>query len=642
MSRRSENPYLNRVMIRDPAEFIGRKLEIEKVFSRIGAARPQSVSIVGERRSGKSSLLYHLSRPEVYAMYLADPSHYDFVFVDLHGLGDLNVSEFFDLLLDEISAAAGLSRPQSISNGYLAMKRFIPELHRNGRKLVLLWDEFDSITRNRKFGEEFFSFFRSMANRYDVAYVTTAVRELQEICHTESVAVSPFFNIFTNLYLRIFSPEEARELICGPSGRSQIPLDEHEPVLLDAAGYFPFFLQLACSSLFDQLAEGVQKEGAVERARLHFVEEARPHVLYLWQHMEPELRGVLRVIARGGTPAPRLTYLEERLLRDGYLTASKEGLKPFSSLFCRWLDEFDRTSTSSDKALTGPEVETRTLAPGQRYTILRQLGSGGMGTVMLAHDNLLQQDVALKVLNRDVYSRPGVFLQFKRETALARELHHPNICPVFDLVEDTGSYKIAMKYIDGITLKDRIREARGLEIPEFADIARQILRGLVAAHRILVHRDLKPHNIMLDRQGHLYILDFGLAHSLADKHPSLTASVAGTPAYMSPEQIEGRGVDYRSDLYSLGVIFFEMVTGECPFSADTVQELFNKHLTAVPPSPSMLRPGIPSEIENVILPLLAKVPAARPLSAREVLNTLDEGMARLALEPPPQATHGGA
>jgi len=633
MSLRRQNPYLNRVMIRDPAEFIGRKLEIEKVFSRIGAARPQSVSIVGERRIGKSSLLYHLSRPEVYAKNLTDPSRYVFVLVDLHGLGDVNVSEFFDLLLDEISAAAGISRPQRVSNGYLSMKQFIPELHRNGRKLVLLWDEFDSITRNRKFGEEFFSFFRSMANRYDVAYVTTAVRELQEICHTESVAVSPFFNIFTNLYLRIFSPEEARELICGPSGCSQIPLDEHEPALLDTAGYFPFFLQLACSSLFDQLAEGVQKEKAVECARLQFLEEARPHVLYLWQHMEPELRKVLRVIVRGGTSTTKLSYLEERLLRDGYLVASTEGLKLFSSLFSHWLGDFDRTPTPTGKAPTGLEVETRTLVPEQRFTILRQLGSGGMSSVMLAHDNVLDQDVALKVLNRDLYSQPGILLRFKRETALARELHHPNICPVFDLVEDTGSYKIAMKYIDGITLKDRIRETRGLDIPESLHIARQILRGLVAAHQVLIHRDLKPHNIMLDRQGHIYILDFGLAHSLVDKDPNLIASVAGTPAYMSPEQIEGRAVDYRSDLYSLGVILFEMVTGECPFAADTVQELFNKHRTVPPPSPSSLRPGIPSEIENLILSLLAKTPAERPLSAHAVLNTLDRGQARLGHSP---------
>jgi tRNA A-37 threonylcarbamoyl transferase component Bud32 len=631
MSPRLENPYMNRVMIRDPAEFVGRKVEIEKVFSRIGAARPQSVSIVGERRIGKSSLLYHLSRPEVYAKNLTDPSRYVFVLVDLHGLGDLNVSEFFDLLLDEISAAAGISRPQGISSGYFAMKQFLPELHRNGRKLVLLWDEFDSVTRNRKFGEEFFSFFRSMANRYDIAYVTTAVRELQEICHTESVAVSPFFNIFTNLYLRTFSPEEARELICGPSGRSEIPLDEHEPALLDVAGYFPFFLQLACCSLFDQLAEDGQKERAVERARLQFAEEARPHVLYLWHHLEPELREVVRVIARGGNPATRLSYAEDRLLRDGYLINTRNGLKLFSSLFCRWLDEFDRTSSWPGVAVTGHAVESRTTTPAQRYTVLRQLGQGGMSTVMLAHDNLLEQDVALKILNRELYTQPGILLRFKRETALARELHHPNICPVFDLVEEAGFYKIAMKYIDGITLKDRIRASQGLGIPEFVEVARQILRGLDAAHRILIHRDLKPHNIMLDRQGHVYILDFGLAHSPADEDPTLLGSVVGTPAYMSPEQIEGSRVDHRSDLYSLGVIFFEMATGECPFSADTVEELFEKHRTVSPPSPAKLRPDIPSEIESMILSLLTKSPAERPSSAHTLLTILDHSLTKRAL-----------
>jgi len=407
---------MNRVMIRDPAEFVGRKLEIEKVFSRIGAARPQSVSIVGERRIGKSSLLYHLSRPEVYAKNLTDSSRYVFVLVDLHGLGDLNVSEFLDLLLDEIAVASGISRPQGISNGYLAMKRFLPELQRNGTKLVLLWDEFDSITRNRKFGEEFFSFFRSMANRYDVAYVTTAVRELQEICHTESVAVSPFFNIFTNLYLRIFSPEEARELICGPSGRSEIPLDEHEPALLDAAGYFPFFLQLACCSLFDQLAEDVQKERAVERARLQFTEEARPHVFYLWHHLEPERREVLRVIARGGNLATRLSYAEDRLLRDGYLIKTREGLKLFSSLFSRWIDEFDMTSSWPDVAVTGQGVESRTTTLGQRYT---ELGQGGMSTVLPTHDAILSQLEKVLASPGFIHSdRMARFLRFTVDQAL--------------------------------------------------------------------------------------------------------------------------------------------------------------------------------------------------------------------------------
>src|SRR5262245_12794696 len=477
--RTHQNPYLNRVMIRDAAEFIVRNTEIEKVYSRIGAATPQSVSIVGERRIGKSSLLYHLSRPEIYSKNLTDSSRYVFVLVDLHGLGDLTVSDFFDLLLDEISVASGISRPHGMPNGYLAMKRFLLELDRSGRKLVLLWDEFESITRNRRFREEFFSFFRSVANRYDVAYVTTAVRELQEICHAESVAVSPFFNIFTNLYLRVFSPEEARELICGPSGRAQIPLDEHEPTLLDAAGYFPFLLRLACCSLFDQLAQGAQKERAVERARLQFAEEARPHVLYACQHMEPELRELLRLIANGESPPAKLSDLQEQLLRHGYLITTKQGLKLFSSFFPRWLDDFDKTPTWTGRTSAGLDAETRTLfAPGQRYTIIRELGSGGMSNVMLAHDNLLGQQVALKILNRILYSQPGMLLRFKRETALARELRHPNICPVFDLVEDAGRYKIAMKYIDGITLKDRIREARGIEALEFLDIARQILSGL--------------------------------------------------------------------------------------------------------------------------------------------------------------------
>jgi serine/threonine protein kinase len=185
-----------------------------------------------------------------------------------------------------------------------------------------------------------------------------------------------------------------------------------------------------------------------------------------------------------------------------------------------------------------------------------------------------------------------------------------------------------MKYIDGITLKDRIREARGIKTLEFLDIARQILYGLTTAHQFLIHRDLKPQNIMLDRQGHAYILDFGLAYLPEDKESGFSPRTEGTPAYMSPEQIEGRTVDHRSDLYSLGVIFFEMLTGELPFSANTVQELHSKQQNALPPRPSALRSGVASNVDNLILSLLAKAPAERPLSAQAVLNALNEGMTR--------------
>jgi serine/threonine-protein kinase len=626
---------MNRLMIRDPEDFIGRTVEIEKVFSRLGAARPQSVSIVGERRIGKSSLLYHLSLPDVRAKYLKDGDRFVFVFVDLHGLVGIDVPEFFELLLDEISSASGIPRPAAASTGYLTMKRYLQELERQKRKLVILWDEFDAITRNPNFGAEVFSFFRSVANRYDVAYVTTAARELQDLCHTEAIAVSPFFNIFTNLYLRAFSPEEARELIRAPSESAGVPLQGYEPFLLDIAGYFPFFLQVACNSLFDQIAAGLSREKAEDRAKAQFTEEAAPHFRYLWQHLAPESKEVLRSIAHGLSPMTRQTYAEERLMREGYLVSSKEGYRVFSSVFAHHVEEFDRTTSLNTAPTPMPGEGAKRPSPLKRFTVIRDLGAGGMSTVALAHDNLLDQDVALKILHRDLYNQPGMLLRFRRETALARELHHANICPVFDLVEEEGRYYIAMKYIDGVTLKSRIREGPPLTLKEIIDFGRQILRGLAAAHCVVVHRDLKPQNIMLDRAGKVFLLDFGLARTPSDPSVTLAGTVMGTPGYMSPEQIEGRTVDHRSDLYALGVIFFEMATGQQPFVADDIDRLLVKHRTEPAPSILQARPDLPAELDAIVRRLLAKKAIERFETAHAVLQALEELAVQQGLERKP-------
>ncbi|MFQ5742436.1 MAG: protein kinase [Acidobacteriota bacterium] len=623
MSDRPVNPYTNRLMIRNADDFIGRRAEIEKIFSRVGATRPQSISVIGERRIGKSSLLYQLFQDEERQRHLIDPDSYTFVFIDLHGLMGITVDEFLELFVEEVALAADLE-PQPTaptSSGYIAVRRLLPRLEAAGKKLVVLWDEFEAITRNKNFSEDFFSFFRSVANRFDVAYVTTSTRELQELCHTEEIAVSPFFNIFTNLYLGAFSPEEARALIRRPSAAAGIPLEPHEDFLIEVAGYLPIFQQILCCTLFEELIRSPVGDTTFEEVTRHFATEADPHLRYIWEHLDDETGRLLQRIAEGSQPAVVRGDIEEHMLRDGYVVHSSPGPYKIASSALRdfLLKQPDSTPAAEPDSIA---LQSGMAAISDRFTIIREVGHGAMGYVALARDNLLNQEVALKVLARHLYEDAGMVLRFKRETALARELHHPNICPVYDLLEEKGYYYIAMKYIDGVTLKERLAESGPLGIADLQNVGCQILRALSEAHHYLIHRDIKPQNIMLDGRQRAYLTDFGLACRPPEAGETHTGVLVGTPGYMAPEQIEGQVVDQRSDLYAFGAVLYEMATGERVFEGNSIQELLRKHVSEPPPRPSELRPDIPGEIEDLILELLEKNPDGRPPSAVAVLSRL--------------------
>jgi archaellum biogenesis ATPase FlaH len=210
------NPYLNRVMIQDPCQFYGRRRELSRVFSRIGAERPQSVSIVGERRIGKSSLLFQLSLPEVQACFISDRALPVVVFLDFQQLRNISLQDFFVILMNQIRRADPEIVAADTALGYRAFQQIQERLREGSKRLVLLFDEFDAITSNPVFDREFYSFLRSVANNSPVAFVTSSMNELQRLCYSSEIADSPFFNIFTNLHLKPFEKQEALELIAKP------------------------------------------------------------------------------------------------------------------------------------------------------------------------------------------------------------------------------------------------------------------------------------------------------------------------------------------------------------------------------------------------------------------------------------------
>src|SRR5216110_3945212 len=261
-----------------------------------------------------------------------------------------------------------------------------------------------------------------------------------------------------------------------------------------------------------------------------------------------------------------------------------------------------------------------------RYRIERKLGTGGMADVYLAEDQELGRPVAIKILN-DRHAQDDQFVErFRREAKNAAGLSHPNIVSIYDRGEAEGSYYIAMEYLDGRTLKELLVRNGPPPIPIAIDYARQVLAAIGFAHRNgIVHRDIKPHNVVVGRDGRLKVTDFGIARSGASEMTE-AGSIVGTAQYLSPEQARGAPVDARSDLYSLGIVLYEMLTGTVPYTGDTPVEIAMKHLTAVPDPPSKLRSDIPHDLDAVVMRALAKDPEQRYGSAEE----MDADLARVA------------
>ncbi len=261
-----------------------------------------------------------------------------------------------------------------------------------------------------------------------------------------------------------------------------------------------------------------------------------------------------------------------------------------------------------------------------RYRIQRKLGSGGMANVYLAEDQELGRRVAIKILN-DRHANDDQFVErFRREAKNAAGLSHPNIVSIYDRGEAEGTYYIAMEYLEGRSLKELIVSRGPAPINVAIDYVRQILSALRFAHRNgIVHRDIKPHNVLVDGEGRLKVTDFGIARAGASQMTE-AGSIIGTAQYLSPEQAKGAPVDQTSDLYSVGIVLYELLTGVVPFTGDTPVEIAMKHLSAIPDPPSAHRSEIPRELDMVVMRALAKDPHERYQTAEE----LDADLARVA------------
>ena len=264
-----------------------------------------------------------------------------------------------------------------------------------------------------------------------------------------------------------------------------------------------------------------------------------------------------------------------------------------------------------------------------RYEIVKSIGEGGMANVYLANDKILNRKVAVKVLRGDLSSDDKFIRRFQREALSVSNLSHPNIVEVYDVGEEDGEYYIVMEYIEGKTLKQLLKKRESLTLTEVIDIMTQLTDGISHAHEsYIIHRDIKPQNIMIQDDGRIKITDFGIAMALNATQLTQTNSVMGSVHYLPPEQASGKGATVKSDIYSMGILMYELLTGTVPFKGDNAVEIALKHMKDKIPSIRKQDPSIPQSVENILLKATAKNPRNRYDTAKEMhedlLNCLKE------------------
>lgn len=298
---------------------------------------------------------------------------------------------------------------------------------------------------------------------------------------------------------------------------------------------------------------------------------------------------------------------------------------PSDSKYCKeCATPLPSQEVSVTKTLETPFEElTRGTTLANRYEIIEELGKGGMGKVYRVEDTKIQEEVALKLIKPEIVADKKTIERFRNELKIARKIRHKNVCGMYDLGEEEGTHYITMEYVPGEDLKSFMKRSKQLSILTAVSLAKQVCEGLAEAHRLgVVHRDMKPQNIMIDREGNAHIMDFGIARMMSASELTEEGAIIGTPDYMSPEQVDGKEADQRADLYSLGVIIYEMVTDRVPFKGDSAMSVALKHKTEAPTIPRELNAQVPESLSRLILKCMEKDREQRYQRAEDVLSDL--------------------
>lgn len=648
------NPFFNRQRITDPTFFIGREREIEALYSAI--ATRQCRSIVGERKIGKSSLLTHLMSAPTLQAHGFDPSKYVFLYIDLEGMANITYEEFWPELVDRLE----MSLPEGVGGlkekaGDLAMqdevrfmqvRRLLRRIERAGLTVVMMLDEFESLAGNAAFMASFYGELRSLAGELGVVYITASKRSLYDLTYQHADTLSsPFFNIFSEEPIGLMMPEEAMSLleqVCGVNGRSFTL--EQQNYLIDLAGTHPFFLQVAAFYLYRALFSETSAEFgndwqlAKKKVTYRFKAEAEDHFRYLWSQLTAEEQTALLRL-------DTLTHMQKKKLwQKALLRWVDDQAYPFSYSFADFIQrnrnvDHPPSLRSSSTTTSSTDLTGTTLG---NYRVLSTIGRGGMAVVYKGYQPSLDRYVAIKVMSRMLVGEETFMERFQREAASVAQLRHQNVVQMYDFgLQNDISYMV-MEFIEGETLKQRLTDfgAMRQRVPlrEIVKIMQDIASAMDYAHAHgIVHRDIKPANIMLRREDRLakltggvpftgVLTDFGVARMLEGVQLTGTGATIGTPDYMSPEQARGEPAGPASDIYALGIILYEMLTGELPFTADTPVAMLLKHMQADPPSVILKAPDLPPHLEPVLIQALAKDPRNRFSTTGKLAESLAQAI----------------
>jgi tRNA A-37 threonylcarbamoyl transferase component Bud32 len=657
--KRVRNPFFSRQRITDPDCFYGRQQEIESLYSAI--ITRQCRSIVGERKLGKSSLLTAVAQPAIMERYGLEPARTLFLYIDLEGLASARREDFWIELLDRLSVVLPPEADQLRDQAerlleaselrFTTVRRLLRRVRDENLEMVLALDEFEAMASNSNFEPDFYGELRSLAGELGTVYLTASKRGLYDLTyhHTDTLS-SPFFNIFSEIALGLMPEDEAASLLENLSQKGHGPgfCEEEIELGLELAGPHPFFLQIAGFHLYELPGRGEpQIPDAYDRAARRFTAEAEDHYRYLWAQLSREERQAL-LSPNIANDSQRKVLLGKALIRqagDRYI--------PFGHAFAVFLEGRRHDKQASPTDSTVVEHISATDLTGKRlghYRVVAALGQGGMAKVYKGYQPLLDRYVALKVLAPHFATDEEFRARFQREAAAIAKLRHSNIVQVYDFGIEGPIHYMVMEYIAGETLKTRIRTARSMQERLPPDEILAVLRGVAAAldyahARDIIHRDIKPANIMLRIEDEAVVnlpftpvlTDFGIAKIMEGVQFTGTGMTIGTPDYMAPEQGGKQPITYHADLYSLGIILYEMLAGELPFTADTPVAVLLKHMSDSPPPLGMRAPDLPPALDEILERALAKNPEDRYPSGAALVQAVEIA---LGLGGAPQGSRG--
>ena len=605
--------------------FYGR----ERVLSEVLEGPRESLWLLGTRRIGKTSLL-----KELELRTNAEESAFLPLFWDLQGAdqpSELHLS-FHDALLDAedrlqvLGVDLATMDPQDL---FGSMGRLRRHLRSTGKRLLLLCDEVEELIELHAQDPSLLrKLRRALQSGGEVRSVLTSTIRLWALAD-ERGDTSPFLHGFAPpVYLSTLNDEEARNLLqqshLAAEQRPSIETDLVESIR-QACDNHPYLLQL--------MGKRFQELGTVEEALEQVTTDEMVSYFFAvdFEMLSPAEQQILRTV--GDVSAATSGSLEERLdlassqvtgslLRLeglGFLRRSDNGrLVLVNRFFREWLTELSPIPTATP--VEDPNVKE---VLDDRYELLDRIGEGATGLVFLAYDRLLETKLAIKILRPEYTDHPQILERFRQEIVLSRDLAHPNILRVYHLGQAGDRRYLTMQWVDGPTLAGVIQEEGALSESIVIHIGIKLASALEAAHsRKVLHRDIKPQNVLLDRSGEPKLTDFGLARVLDEPgmtHPGL---FLGTPHYVSPEQADAGTLDERTDLYSLGVVLFEMATGRLPFEGKTIGEVLEKHRRTQPVDPRKLESRLGEDLSALILRCLSKRPEQRFPSAAELRNAL--------------------